>query len=79
MVSIDLGFLDGDRAVLADLVHRVGDDFADRGVPVGRNGRDLRDLGAVADLLRDLRQFGDDGFDGLVDAALETKSGWRRR
>ena len=44
-------FLDRDRAVLADLVHRVGDDLADRLVPVGRNGRDLCDLGAVADFL----------------------------
>ena len=29
------GFLDGDGAVLADLVHGVGDDLADRLVPVG--------------------------------------------
>ena len=48
-----LGFFDGDRAVLADLVHRVGDDFADRRVPVGGNGRDLSDLVAVLDLLGD--------------------------
>ena len=39
-----LGFLDGDGAVLADLVHRVGDDVADFRVPVGGNGGDLRDL-----------------------------------
>ena len=63
--------LDRDGAVLADLVHRVGDDLADRGVPVGGDGGDLRDLGAVLDLLRDVRELGDDGFDGLVDAALE--------
>ena len=66
-----LGFFDGDRAVLADLVHRVGDDLADRRVPVGGNGGDLRDFGAVLDLLGDLRELGDDGLDGLVDAALE--------
>ena len=60
-----LGFLDRDRAVLANFVHRVGNDFADRLVPVGRNGRDLRDLGAVADLLGDFLQFLDDCFDGL--------------
>ena len=40
-------------------------------VPVSGDGRDLRDLGAVADLLRDLRELGDDRFDGLVDAALK--------
>ena len=30
-----LGFLDRDRTVLANLVHRVGNDLADRGVAVG--------------------------------------------
>ena len=74
-----LGFFDGDGAVLADLVHGVGDDVADGGVPVGGDGGDLRDLGAVLDLLGDLGEFGDDGFDGLADAALEAESGWRRR
>ena len=33
-----------DGTVLANLVHRVGDDFANRCVPVGRNGCDLSDL-----------------------------------
>ena len=40
-------------------------------VPVGGDGRDLRDFRAVADLLRDLRELGDNGFHSLVDAALE--------
>ena len=40
-------------------------------VPVGGDGRDLRDFLAVLDLLRDLGELGDDGFHGLVDAALE--------
>jgi len=35
VVSIDFRFLDRDRAVLANLVHRIGDDLADRLVPVG--------------------------------------------
>ena len=51
-----LGFFDRDRAVLADLVHRVGNDFADRVVPVGGDGRDLRDFRAVIDFLGDLRR-----------------------
>ncbi len=66
-----LGLLDRDRAVLADLVHGVGDDVADRLVPVGGDGGDLADLLAVGDLLRDLGQLGDGGLDGLVDAALQ--------
>ena len=67
-----LGFFDRDRAVLADLVHRVGDDLADRRIPVGGNGGDLGDLRAVLDLLADLCELGDDRFDGLADAALKT-------
>ena len=47
-----LGFLDGDDAVLADLLHRLGDHLADRLVAVGRDGADLGDLRAGRDLLR---------------------------
>ena len=38
-----LGFLDGDDAVLADLVHGLGDDLADGLVVVGGDGADLGD------------------------------------
>ena len=55
-----LGFFDRDGAVLADLVHRVGDDLADGGVPVGGDGGDLRDLLAVLHLLGDAGELGDD-------------------
>ena len=43
-------FLDGDDAVLADFLHRVGDEVADLGI-VGRNRRDLRDLLLRIDVL----------------------------
>ena len=66
-----LGFFDRDRAVLADLVHRVGDDLADRVVPVGGNGRDLRDFVRSLTFLEIFVELLDDRFDGLVDAALE--------
>ena len=65
-----LGFLDGDDAVLADLVHRFRDDLADGRIAVGRDGADLSDHvarhgpGHLLDLF-------DDGLDGLLDAALE--------
>src|SRR5207249_3073024 len=65
------GFLDRDRAVLANFVHRVGNDLADRLVPVGRNGRDLCDLGAIADFLGEFLQFLDDCIDTFHDAALQ--------
>ena len=65
-----LGFLDGDDAVLADLLHRLGDDLADRLVVVGGDGADLGDH-LAADRLGMLLELGDDGLDGLLDAALE--------
>ncbi len=39
-----LGLFDGDDAVLADLLHRLGDQVADLLVVVRRDGADLRDL-----------------------------------
>ena len=66
-----LGFLDGDHAVLADLVHRLGDHVADRFVAIGRDGADLGDLLAGRDLLRAALEFFDHQFAGQIDAALE--------
>ena len=62
---------DTDGAVFADLVHGIGDDVADLGVPVGGDGRDLADFLAVGDLLGNARELGDGGLNGLVDTALE--------
>ena len=66
-----LGFFHRDGAVLAHLVHGLGDDIADFLVPVGRNGSDLRDFLAVGHLFRDLGQLVHDGFGGLQDSTLE--------
>ena len=66
-----LGFLDRDGAVLADLVHGVGDDAADLRVPVGGNGCDLSDLLVFCHLRADLGEFCDDRLGGLSDAALQ--------
>src|SRR6266487_511068 len=65
-----LGFLDGDRAVLADLVHGLGDDLADGVVPVRRNRGDLLDFLLVLHLFGDLVELGDRGLDGFADATL---------
>src|SRR5215207_9084765 len=62
--------LDGDDALLADLVDRLGDDRADLGVGGGDGGRG-RDLFLGLDLLRGREQLGGDGCDGLLDAALQ--------
>ena len=66
-----LGFLDRDDALVADLLHRLGDHLADLGLAVGGDRADLRGFGLGRDLLGALLQFLDDGGDGLVDAALQ--------
>ncbi len=66
-----LAVFDGDHAFLADLVHRVGDDLADRLVGVGRDRADLRDFLAGGRGLALLLQLLDQCGDGLVDAALQ--------
>ena len=63
-------FFDRDHAVLADLVHRVGDDLADRLVVVGRDGADLRDH-VAADRLRHPLDLAGERLDRLLDAALD--------
>ena len=66
-----LGFFNGDDAFLADLGHRFGDDVADGGVGVGGNGADLGDFFLIAGGLGDVAEFFGNGFNGLVDAALD--------
>src|SRR5690606_18224780 len=65
-----LGFLDRDDAVLADLLHRLGNDLADRLVTVGRDRADLGNH-VAADRLREVLELGDDRLDGTFGAALE--------
>ena len=76
-----LRLFDGDDAVLADLLHRFGDDGADLRVGVGGDGADLGDH-VARDGLGELREraansnamlvaLADDGLNGLVDAALQ--------
>ena len=65
-----LPLLDGDDAVLADLVHHLGDDLADLGVR-GADRRDGRDLLAVVDRAGLLLDLLDDRLDGGLDAALD--------
>ena len=66
-----LVLFDGDGAILANLVHGLGDDVADGGVPVGGDGGDLADFLGVIHLLGNAHELGDGGLDGLVDTALE--------
>ncbi len=66
-----LGFLDGDDALVADLLHRLGKEAADLGVAVGGYGADLGDLVVLRDLAGVGLQLGHHGVDRLVDAALQ--------
>src|SRR5216684_6755049 len=66
-----LGFLDGDDAILADLLHGFGDDAADLLVIVGGDGANLGDHVAL-DVLVEILDFRDGRFDSLLDAALES-------
>ncbi len=66
-----LRLLDRDDAVLADPVHRLGDQLADLAVVVGGDGRDVRQLLLTLDLLRELFEFGGGGLDAELDAALQ--------
>src|SRR5262245_146336 len=71
-----LGLFDRDRAVLAHLLHGLGDDLADRVVAVGGDGRDLLDLlPVVGDLAAQLDELGDHRLDRLVDATLDRHRG----
>ena len=67
-----LAFIDGDHAVLADLLHGVGQELADFRIVVGGDGADLGDLFLLV-LDRDrhaLELVGDVGH-GLLHARLE--------
>ena len=67
-----LGFLHGNRTVLAYLLHSFSDDFADGRVPVGRDGGNLLDLFLVLDLPGDPGELRHGSLDGLLNAALNT-------
>src|SRR5205823_14110719 len=62
--------LDGDDTVLANLVHRVGDQLADLGV-LGRDGRHVGDVVVALDGYRELLDLVDDGLDRLLDSDLQ--------
>ena len=66
-----VGLLDGDDAVLADLVERLGDELADRAGPARRWSRRGRSRPCPSTSRAISSSLADDGLDGLVDAALE--------
>src|SRR4051794_6357701 len=66
-----LGLLHRDDALVADLLHGVGEELADFDVAVGGNGADLGDFLVRGDLLGVLDEVGDHGVHRDVDAALQ--------
>src|ERR1700733_9838977 len=67
-----LGLFHGDDAVLADFLHRTGNDVADVLVVVRADGADLGDHVAL-DILMQTANFLNGHFDGLFDAALQCR------
>src|SRR3989442_13401138 len=65
-----LGFLDGDDAILADLLHGFGDDAAHLLVGVGTDGAHLRNHVAL-NLAGEPLDLSHGDFNGFIDAALE--------
>src|SRR5579883_1636499 len=66
-----LRLFDRDHALVAYFLHGLGEEAADLGVTVRRDGADLRDLVVRGDLLGVLLEVLDDRIDRKVDAALE--------
>jgi hypothetical protein len=66
-----LGFLDGDDAFLANLLHRFGNDVTDLAVAIGRDGADLGNLCLALGGLAEVLQLVADDDHGLVDATLQ--------
>src|SRR6185437_10858600 len=66
-----LGFLNRNDALVADLLHGVGEELTDLCVAIGRDGADLGDLLVRGDLLGVLHEVRDDGVDREVDTALQ--------
>jgi hypothetical protein len=66
-----LGLFHRDDALVADLLHGFGDHVADGLLAVGRDGADLGHFSRRLDLLGDLREVGDHGLDGHLDAAAQ--------
>src|SRR6202171_1774058 len=66
-----LGFFNRDDALVADLLHGVGEELADFGVAVGRDGADLGDFLVRGDLLGVLDEVGDHSAHRQVDTALQ--------
>src|SRR5262249_18976315 len=65
-----LRLFDRDHALIADLLHGLGEEVADLAVAVGGNRADLGDLFVRGDLLGVLLEVLDDGLDREVNTAL---------
>src|SRR5208283_2306665 len=74
-----LCLLDRDYALIADLLHRLGDLRADEAVAIGRDRADLGDLVVGGDLLRVGLEVVNDRLDAQIDATLEVQRVQPRR
>ncbi len=65
------GFLDRDHALLADFLHRLGNDVADGGVVVGRDRADLGDFAAILGRFGHALEFGNHSLDGPINTPFD--------
>ena len=65
------GLFNCNDALLADLLHRLGDHFADLGFAIGGNRTNLRGLRRGGDLFCALLKFRDNGNNRFVDSATQ--------
>src|SRR5712664_636180 len=66
-----LGFFNRDDALVADLLHGVGEELTDFHVAIGGDSADLGDFLVRGDLLGVPDEVGDYGFHSQIDTALE--------
>lgn len=71
LVIISLALLDGDDTLLANLLHSSGDQLADVGIAVGRDGRDLSDLLTSGDVTLVLLEIVDNGVHSSLNTAAQ--------
>ena len=74
-VSSVFDFFNGDDAVLADLLHGLGNDLADGLVVVGGDGADLSDHGRPGNWLGELVEFA--GLAAVAGLLVEVRRRWR--
>ena len=71
LIVVGLALLNGDDTLLANLLHGSGDQLADVGIAVGRDGSDLSNLLTSGDVTLVLLEVVDGGINGGLDTTAQ--------